>query len=206
MRSFPSRCFRCLFFLNLLVYWQLRCVLLLLCFQLHACFWLIGSAVCVCVYERERQCYAFNWAAARCTCEAQVSLVALVRGWTLWKSLRSPRKGTGVQRDRKEDEEDSEWGKEDYTLEISGLLAAQPPPTFLVIYLVQEPLLSSDLLDYLCFSSYLSHNTCLALSTWVVNLSIELPGDMLTCCFVKYDARTEVPITLAGGICDEIGG
>lgn len=39
-------------FFNLLVYWQLRCVLLLLYFQFHACFSLIGLPVCVCVCTR----------------------------------------------------------------------------------------------------------------------------------------------------------
>lgn len=46
-RCLPGACS----FLNLLVYWQLRCVLLLLCFQFHACFLLIGLPGCVCVQE-----------------------------------------------------------------------------------------------------------------------------------------------------------
>lgn len=89
--------FICVF--NLLVYWQLRCVLLLLCFQFHAFFLLIDLPECVCVCEQGE---VMSGAATLCTHETPVNVVELGRSWMLWKSLRSSSKRKAeVQRERR---------------------------------------------------------------------------------------------------------
>ncbi len=93
-----------------------------------------------------------NWLAGVCMCvragkvvlrilfSSHSAAVRLQSIWCCWsvaerfeKSLRSPRKGkVGVQRDRRADEEDCKWGKEDYTPQRSGLSAAKPSSSWLV--------------------------------------------------------------------------